>query len=90
MKIFHLEKCFKHIFRTHRTIQNFPKIPKITLIKSRDHFKDTKNPNYESPILIYWIFDDLRILLCGATLDIIVIPLVFGKERAPRGKEAAF
>ena len=53
MKISHLEKVFKNILRTHRTMQNFPKIPKIALIKSCDQAKDTKISNYESAILIF-------------------------------------
>ena len=35
------------------SIQNFPKIPKIVLKKTAEQVKDTKNPNYESPILIF-------------------------------------
>ena len=34
-------------------MQNFPKIPKIALIKSCDQAKDTKISNYESAILIF-------------------------------------
>ena len=64
------KKTFWKFFWTPMSIRNFPRIPKITLRKSSDHFKDTKNPNYENTFLIYWIFDDLRILLCGATLNL--------------------
>ena len=50
------------------SIQNFPKIPKITLIKPCDQAKDTKNQKYTFLNTIYWIFDDFVVLLRGATL----------------------
>ena len=51
-KIFHLEKMFKKFFRTPMSIQNFPKIPKIILIKPCDQAKDTKNKQYGFSLLI--------------------------------------
>ena len=53
------------------SIQNFPKIPKITLIKPCDQAKDTKNQKYTFLNTIYWIFDDFVVLLRGATLKIL-------------------
>ena len=51
-------------------IPNFPKIPKITLRKSCDEFKDTKSWKKQVFCTIPCNFEDLSILLRGATLNL--------------------
>ena len=68
-KMFCLRKLFFENYFSSISIRNFPRIPKIILRKPSDQFKYTKNTNYKFSILIYWIFDDLSILLRGATLN---------------------
>ena len=58
------------------SIQNFPKIPKIALIKPCDQAKDTKNKKYTFLNTIYWIFYDFVVLLRGATLNVKSVKLV--------------
>ena len=51
------------------SIRNFPENPKIILRKSADQAKGAKNKNYEVAILICANFEDIDVLLRGATLD---------------------
>ena len=51
------------------SIRNFPENPKIILRKSADQAKGAKNKNYEVAILICANFEDIIVLLRGATLN---------------------
>ena len=58
-KFFHLEKNISKFFWTPMSMQNFPRIPKITLRTPADQAKDAKNAKQEKCtfILYYFPFD---------------------------------
>ena len=62
------------------SIRNFPENPKIILRKSADQAKGAKNKNYEVAILICANFEDIIVLLRGATLKSPETPADFGES----------